>query len=44
MYANHPILIIIPCHRVIGTNGKLTGYGGGLDIKEYLLNLEKALL
>lgn len=41
--ANHhnPILIVIPCHRVIGKNGKLVGYGGGLDIKEKLLNLEK---
>jgi AraC family transcriptional regulator of adaptative response/methylated-DNA-[protein]-cysteine methyltransferase len=34
------IAIIIPCHRVIGTDGKLTGYGGGLWRKEYLLNLE----
>ncbi|WP_034681630.1 methylated-DNA--[protein]-cysteine S-methyltransferase [Caldalkalibacillus mannanilyticus] len=34
------IPIIIPCHRVIGTNGSLVGYGGGLHIKEYLLNLE----
>ena len=33
--------IIVPCHRVIGANGKLTGYAGGLDKKEYLLNLEK---
>ncbi|MHD0319410.1 methylated-DNA--[protein]-cysteine S-methyltransferase [Fusobacterium sp. THCT1E2] len=42
--ANHknPISIIIPCHRVIGKNGKLTGYGGGLFRKEYLLDLEKA--
>jgi len=41
--ANHhnPISIIIPCHRVIGTNGKLVGYGGGLHVKEYLLELEK---
>jgi len=41
--ANHhnPISIIIPCHRVIGANGKLVGYGGGMDAKEYLLNLEK---
>lgn len=41
--ANHrnPISIIIPCHRVIGKNGKLTGYGGGLFRKEYLLDLEK---
>ena len=37
----NPIAIIIPCHRVIGSNGKLVGYGGGLHIKEYLLNLEK---
>lgn len=37
----NPISIVIPCHRVIGSNGKLTGYGGGLHIKEYLLNLEK---
>lgn len=36
----NPISIIIPCHRVIGSNGKLVGYGGGLKIKEYLLNLE----
>ena len=37
----NPISIIIPCHRVIGKNGKLTGYGGGLFRKEYLLDLEK---
>ena len=36
----NPISIIIPCHRVIGSNGKLTGYGGGLDIKKALLELE----
>ena len=36
----NPIPIIIPCHRVIGTNGSLTGYRGGLDIKEYLLSME----
>ena len=36
----NPISIIIPCHRVIGKNGKLVGYGGGLEIKEYLLKLE----
>lgn len=35
------IPIIIPCHRVIGSNKKLTGYAGGLEIKEFLLNLEK---
>lgn len=39
----NPISIIIPCHRVIGANGKLTGYAGGLPIKEYLLNQEEAL-
>ena len=36
----NPILIIIPCHRIIGTNGQLTGYAGGLDRKEKLLELE----
>lgn len=40
---NNPIAIVIPCHRVIGANGKLTGYAGGLDIKEKLLRLEGAL-
>lgn len=35
------ISIFIPCHRVIGINKKLVGYGGGLEIKEFLLNLEK---
>lgn len=41
--ANHcnPILIAVPCHRVIGANGKLVGYGSGLDMKEALLRLEK---
>lgn len=38
---NNPIGIIIPCHRVIGKNGKLVGYAGGMDKKEYLLRLEK---
>ncbi len=37
----NPISIIIPCHRVVGSNGKLVGYAGGLDIKELLLNIEK---
>jgi len=36
----NPISIIIPCHRVIGSNGKLTGFAGGLSTKEFLLNLE----
>ncbi|NNM59360.1 MAG: methylated-DNA--[protein]-cysteine S-methyltransferase [Legionellales bacterium] len=38
----NPISIIVPCHRVIGSNGKLVGFGGGLDKKDYLLTLEKA--
>jgi len=38
----NPISIIVPCHRVIGSDGSLTGYGGGLDRKELLLNLEGA--
>ena len=37
---NNPICIIVPCHRVLGTNGKLTGYGGGLENKKALLMLE----
>ncbi|WP_058306541.1 methylated-DNA--[protein]-cysteine S-methyltransferase [Gracilibacillus massiliensis] len=37
----NPISIIVPCHRVIGKNGKLVGYGGGLDKKEFLLELER---
>lgn len=37
----NPIPVIIPCHRVIGANGKLVGYGGGIDIKIHLLDLEK---
>lgn len=41
---SNPIPIIIPCHRVIGSNGKLTGYGGGLQIKEKLLALEQRQL
>jgi methylated-DNA-[protein]-cysteine S-methyltransferase len=40
----NPIAIIIPCHRVIGSNGKLTGYGGGLPRKELLLSLERKQL
>jgi methylated-DNA-[protein]-cysteine S-methyltransferase len=39
----NPIPIVIPCHRVIGANGDLTGYGGGLDRKRTLLRLEGAL-
>lgn len=39
----NPIGIIIPCHRVIGSNGKLTGYYGGLDLKQQLLTHEKTV-
>jgi methylated-DNA-[protein]-cysteine S-methyltransferase len=38
----NPISIIVPCHRVIGHDGKLVGYGGGLPLKQYLLELERA--
>ena len=38
---HNPISIIIPCHRVVGTNGSLTGYAGGIKKKLYLLELEK---
>ena len=40
----NPIPIVLPCHRVVGANGSLTGYAGGLDVKERLLRLEGALL
>jgi methylated-DNA-[protein]-cysteine S-methyltransferase len=36
----NPHSIIVPCHRVIGANGSLTGYGGGMDRKRFLLDLE----
>ncbi|OBK78646.1 methylated-DNA--[protein]-cysteine S-methyltransferase [Mycobacterium sp. 1164985.4] len=39
---HNPIGIIVPCHRVIGANGSLTGYGGGLDRKRALLEMEKS--
>ena len=39
----NPIPVIIPCHRVIGSNGKLTGFGGGVETKQYLLNLESEI-
>lgn len=39
---HNPVSIVIPCHRVIGANGSLTGYAGGIDIKIKLLELEKA--
>ncbi|WP_284141390.1 MULTISPECIES: methylated-DNA--[protein]-cysteine S-methyltransferase [unclassified Virgibacillus] len=38
----NPVLVVIPCHRVIGKNGALTGFRGGLDMKEKLLQLERA--
>ena len=38
---NNPVGIIVPCHRVIGAGGSLTGFGGGLELKEKLLKLEK---
>lgn len=38
---NNPILIIVPCHRVIGKNGKLVGFACGLDVKEKLLDIER---
>lgn len=41
---HNPISILIPCHRVVGANGKLTGYAGGLDKKEWLLRHEHAHL
>lgn len=40
---SNPISIIIPCHRVVGKNGNLTGYAGGIYAKEFLLKLEKVL-
>ena len=41
---SNPLPIVIPCHRVIGSNGKLTGYGGGLAVKQQLLTLERGAL
>ena len=41
--ANHvnPLPVFVPCHRVVGKNGKLTGYAGGLEMKQFLLELER---
>jgi methylated-DNA-[protein]-cysteine S-methyltransferase len=40
--ARNPMPIVIPCHRVIGSNGSLGGFGGGVGVKEFLLRLERA--
>lgn len=40
----NPVPIVLPCHRVVGASGSLTGYGGGLERKEWLLRLEGAIL
>jgi methylated-DNA-[protein]-cysteine S-methyltransferase len=40
----NPVALIVPCHRVIGADGSLTGYGGGLDRKRFLLDLESGIL
>ena len=42
--ATNPVAVIVPCHRVIGMNGKLTGYAGGLELKDNLLNWERAIM
>ena len=41
--ATNPLPLVVPCHRVVGSNGSLTGYGGGLRMKELLLRAEGAL-
>ena len=40
---HNPISIIIPCHRVVGTNGSLTGYAGGVEKKEWMLQMERGM-
>jgi methylated-DNA-[protein]-cysteine S-methyltransferase len=42
--ATNPIAVIVPCHRVIGANGKLTGYAGGIELKDKLLTWERSLV
>jgi methylated-DNA-[protein]-cysteine S-methyltransferase len=41
---NNPIAVVIPCHRVVGHNGSLTGYAGGLELKQKLLSIERRTL
>lgn len=41
--ARNPVAIVVPCHRVIGSDGKLCGYGGGLNLKTRLLEMERAV-
>jgi methylated-DNA-[protein]-cysteine S-methyltransferase len=40
----NPVSVVVPCHRVIGSNGSLTGYGGGIERKQWLLHHERLLL
>ena len=40
----NPLSIVVPCHRVVGSNGKLVGYGGGVERKRFLLDLERSTL
>jgi len=42
--ARNPISVVVPCHRVVGGDGRLVGYAGGLDRKRWLLDLEKRVL
>ena len=41
--ATNPVSIVVPCHRIIGADGSLTGFGGGIDVKRFLLELEGSL-
>jgi methylated-DNA-[protein]-cysteine S-methyltransferase len=43
-HGRNPLCVVLPCHRVIGANGTLTGYAGGLPAKQFLLKLEKTLV
>jgi methylated-DNA-[protein]-cysteine S-methyltransferase len=40
----NPLLLVVPCHRVVGADGSLVGFGGGLELKRRLLELERVLL